>query len=113
MTFDTYQEEAWETAIYPEKGQCSYLSLAYCALGLSEAGEIQGKVKKYLRGDYGPLLTESVRSAILAELGDLLWYISAIAEELGASLDEVAQKNIYKLRDRQQRGVIRGDGDNR
>ena len=113
MTFDEYQIEAWKTALYPEKGTGSLLALAYCALGLGEQGEIQGKIKKFIRGDYGPDLTGEVRSSILAELGDLLWYVNAAVKELKASLDDVAQGNINKLRDRQKRGVIRGDGDNR
>ena len=46
MTFDEYQEATAETAIYPEAGTGSQIALAYVALGLSEAGEIQGKVKK-------------------------------------------------------------------
>jgi hypothetical protein len=42
-----------------------------------------------------------------------LWYISVIAHQLGLNLDEVAQGNISKLADRQKRGVLGGNGDNR
>ncbi len=37
---------------------------------------------------------------ILDELGDVLWYVDKIAQELGTDLEYVAQKNIRKLKDR-------------
>jgi len=43
----------------------------------------------------------------------VLWYLAQVATELNLSLDEVAEHNIAKLLDRQARGKIRGDGDNR
>jgi NTP pyrophosphatase (non-canonical NTP hydrolase) len=51
--------------------------------------------------------------AILAEVGDVLWYCARIADELGVSLEEVAKNNIAKLKDRNSRNVISGNGDNR
>jgi len=47
------------------------------------------------------------------ELGDVLWYVTAIASDLGYELDEVAQLNLDKLESRSQRGKIKGSGDNR
>lgn len=113
LTFDEYQEMARRTAIYPEVGECSPLSLAYVALGLSEAGEIQGKIKKILRQDEGSEVTEKQKSALIKEIGDTLWYLAQLASELGYGLGEVADANIKKLADRQERGVIKGNGDER
>ncbi len=112
MNFKDYQEKAVTTAIYPEKGTGSKLALAYVALGAgNEAGEVQGKIKKYLRGDSE--LTEEKRLAILDEVGDTIWYLAGVAEELGYTLDEAAERNIDKLFDRKERGVLKGNGDTR
>jgi NTP pyrophosphatase (non-canonical NTP hydrolase) len=112
MKFDEYQDLTSKTAIYPEVGTGSLIALNYCALGLSEAGEVQGKVKKIWRDDDG-VITDEKRAAILGELGDVLWYVSQAASELNSSLSDIAQANIDKLFDRRARGVVGGSGDNR
>jgi hypothetical protein len=43
----------------------------------------------------------------------VLWYLAVFADQLGMSLDEIAQKNLDKLQSRKQRGVLGGSGDNR
>ena len=53
------------------------------------------------------------KEEIRKELGDVLWYISQIANELKIPLDEVAEFNIEKLKDRMERGKLHGSGDNR
>ncbi|MFA5758753.1 MAG: nucleoside triphosphate pyrophosphohydrolase family protein [Clostridia bacterium] len=78
----------------------------------SEAGEVAGKVKKLAR-DYGGVMTGELRQEIKKELGDTLWYIAAVCDELQLTLNDVAVSNIAKLHDRQQRKCIGGDGDNR
>ncbi|GLV48246.1 hypothetical protein TJA_14020 [Thermus sp. LT1-2-5] len=108
MTFDTYQEEAKKTALYPEAYR-----LLYPVLGLAgEAGELANKVKKVLR-DHGGTLTPEAREAILQELGDVLWYVAQVATDLGERLEAVAQANLAKLRSRQERGTLSGSGDTR
>ncbi|MEZ4102976.1 MAG: MazG nucleotide pyrophosphohydrolase domain-containing protein [Candidatus Paceibacterota bacterium] len=47
------------------------------------------------------------------EIGDVLWYLSALSNDLGFTLEEVAEKNLEKLKSRQERGVVHGNGDNR
>lgn len=89
---------------YPEKH-----AIVYPALGLvGEAGEISEKVKKWLRGDK-PLDKE----AILKELGDPLWYIASLADDLGFTLQDVVDANVEKLSSRKERGVLKGEGDDR
>lgn len=111
--FDEYQDKAWDLAL----PQCK--NATYMVLGLGEAGEIQGKHKKLLRGDYegndasGELKTEALRNDIKAELGDLQWYIAGTAKAYGIKLSEIAESNISKLNDRRRRGVLQGSGDNR
>lgn len=54
-----------------------------------------------------------LRNAIKKEMGDVLWMLSQTAALMGITLETVARENIAKLTDRQQRGVIVGEGDNR
>ena len=84
-----------------------------------EAGELCDKVKKHWRNtnaeipELPGLLTEEQKSQIVLEIGDVLWYLGALASELGVSLDMIAQKNLDKLYDRHKRGVLKSGGDNR
>jgi NTP pyrophosphatase (non-canonical NTP hydrolase) len=87
--------------------------LAYPALGLAgEAGEVAEHAKKAIRDDAG-VVTEERRRAMAKELGDVLWYVSQLASELGLELDEIARANLEKLLSRQHRGVLSGSGDER
>lgn len=109
MDFNTYQQKARETAIYPNMGS----EFTYPALGLvGEAGEIANKLKKVIRDNDG-VLTDKVRESVGDEIGDCLWYIAQLATEMGYDLDTLAQNNVNKLASRKERGVIAGSGDNR
>ena len=110
MQMNEYQTQATATAIYPGKGTA--LGLAYVGLGLGEAGEVQGKIKKILR-DNGGEITQETRVAIAKELGDVLWYVAMVAEELDFGLQHIARLNLAKLADRADRGVLGGSGDER
>ena len=68
--------------------------------------------KKVIRDD-GGLVTAERREAMAKELGDVLWYVSQVASELGLELEEIAQQNLSKLLSRQRRGVLSGSGDER
>lgn len=59
------------------------------------------------------IFSKSDRLEIAKELGDVLWYLSVLANDLGYSLDEVAALNIEKIRSRNERGKLHGNGDNR
>lgn len=108
MELDKYQEFASETAVYG-----AGMSVVYPALGLgNEAGEVLGKVKKVLRDNDG-VYDEERTLAIGDEIGDTLWYMAALARDLGLSLNTIAERNIAKLKSRRERGVIHGSGDNR
>ena len=109
MTFETYQEESRKTALYPDVGN----NIIYPSLGLcGEAGEVAEKIKKVLRDKKGDVDDET-RLAIQGEIGDVLWYASQLASELGLSLEDIAHHNLEKLFSRKSRGVLKGDGDNR
>lgn len=112
MKMNEYQDFTMNTALYPGAGEGTLAAIAYCGLGLGEAGEVQGKIKKIIRDNNGEVSNE-VKSAIAAELGDVLWYVARLAAELGYPLGNIAEANIAKLLDRRERGVVTGSGDNR
>lgn len=103
-TFDEYEKFVNELKIYPRE-----YSIVYPALGIAgEAGEIAEKIKKWMRGD-----GELNKNALLLELGDPLWYIVALANDLGFTLQDVIDANVEKTRSRRSRNVVMGDGDYR
>jgi NTP pyrophosphatase (non-canonical NTP hydrolase) len=108
MDLNEYQQAAQRTAIYPDHHR-----VLYPALGLaSEAGEVAGKIKKVLRdrdGDFDRAPVEAIKD----ELGDVLWYVAALAGDLGLSLEAIAAANLDKLASRQERGRLGGGGDRR
>jgi NTP pyrophosphatase (non-canonical NTP hydrolase) len=136
MDFNEYQKKARETAIYPDKGS----NLIYPALKLAgEAGEVAEKIGKLMRdrgykpgaapwtltpyyepcpitfteGDLPSQVVIEIEEDLIKELGDVLWYIAALASEMNLSLGWIARKNLEKLADRAKRNVLGGSGDNR
>lgn len=131
-TLANYQRLATRTAIYP--GQGTPIGLAYCALKLNgEAGELAEHVGKAMRDDdflpvsqcsredppfwlvanLNGVLTPERKALLIKEVGDVLWYASAICNELGISLEDAATQNLVKLWDRSKRNTLQGSGDNR
>ena len=103
----TYDEFVLETAMLPAT------ETTYFALGLAgEAGEVADQAKRIIRDDGGEL-TEDRRHKILLELGDVLWYLTALANHLGISLAEVQRANVEKLTRRYRENKLHGDGDDR
>jgi len=109
MNFNAYQKKAFATAKYPSIGNNPY----YPTLGLcGEAGEVAEKIKKVMRDDGGFFSIEKLVE-IEKELGDVMWYVAAVATELGLTMETIAEKNIAKLASRKKRGLISRSGDNR
>ena len=106
MNFNEYQKLARSTAVYPEEYKVVYPALGLCG----EAGEVADKIKKTVRGDT-PL--DEVTGNIAMELGDVLWYVATLADDLGVELEDVAKWNVDKLQRRMRSNKIKGDGDNR
>ena len=78
-------------------------------LGLvGESGEVAEKIKKLFR-DKGKFSDEDV----LKELGDVLFYVVALSNIFGGNLKKTMEMNMTKLNDREQRGKLKGSGDNR
>ena len=93
MNFDEYQQLAARTLA---RDRSHEQQLANAALGLTgESGETAEIIKKHLFH-----ATPLDRDAIIKELGDCLWYIGAFATVPDVSPDDIAQRNIEKLRKR-------------
>jgi NTP pyrophosphatase (non-canonical NTP hydrolase) len=107
-SLEKYQMFVRSTKVYDRE-----YSLVYPILGLAnEAGEVAGKLKKIMRDDAGQLSTERF-DELVAELGDVLWYVTAVADDLGITVSDIFYANYLKLNDRASRGMIKGSGDNR
>ena len=109
MEFETYQYFARKTAVFPKE-----FTVIYPAMGVaSEAGECLEKIKKQLRDKNCNWDDVEFKEKVAKEMGDVLWYLANLAEDLGMNLNDVAELNLKKLKDRQDRGVLKGEGDNR
>jgi NTP pyrophosphatase (non-canonical NTP hydrolase) len=95
----TYQAQALQTDQVPGSSDDEFASaIIVPILGLAgETGQLLSEYKKHLRdGDAHRLFKDRVAE----ELGDLLWYVSNVASKFGLDLDEVADRNLAKVRAR-------------
>jgi NTP pyrophosphatase (non-canonical NTP hydrolase) len=98
MKANDYQQLAARTTIAKPDFEISdkQVMLSWWAIGLTgEAGEVADLIKKGIYHQQGldPLLLKK-------ELGDVLWYVSALCTEMGFTLEEVMQLNVDKLKAR-------------
>lgn len=124
ITANDYQCKARVTATYPEAVKDivadrklhqteKLLRLSYLMTGLTgEVGELQGTFSKVIR-DSGGKIYESDLLNMKRELGDICWFVAELATEFNIPLGEILSQNLDKLRDRLERNVISGSGDDR
>jgi NTP pyrophosphatase (non-canonical NTP hydrolase) len=108
MTFDEFTEAAGQREIR-QHGSAYPFEPWYYALGLTgDAGEVGDKVKRIYRDAGGDVsrLPPRDRDILLHELGDVLWYVNALAVKLGGSLDDVAHRHRDRLDDLERRGAL-------
>lgn len=108
LSFAQYQIRASSTAFYPHAMEGGHpVAMAYTVLKLNgEAGEVAELLGKMWRTEGGMVkLTAEARRKLIEELGDVMWYVAAIASELGISLEDVAAHNLAKLAARAEHGV--------
>ena len=106
MTTDICAYSQWVEGKIMTEGETRLVENTLGLIG--ESGEIAEKIKKLLRDN-----TKVEAQDIIKELGDVAFYLTALANYFGSSLTEVLELNIIKLNDRQERGVLKGSGDNR
>lgn len=97
--YDEYADGVATLALYPHTGEESIASLIYPAFGLcGESAELTEKV--HLCKDAEGIVQN--RDEIEKEFGDVLWYLTRMAAELGSSLSKVAfegEKNLVRVED--------------
>jgi NTP pyrophosphatase (non-canonical NTP hydrolase) len=95
VEFSAFQRAARETSQLrlggPQAAIAPMLGLA------SETGSILNVYKKYLRDGID---LAANREFLREELGDLLWYVAAVATACGLDLEEIAECNLRRTRDR-------------
>ena len=107
MNLDEYQERAKRTDLNVISKEND---LDYYALGLaSEAGEFAGRMK-IIHRNKASVLSDIDKQGLASELGDVLWYVSALANKLGFTLDDIAENNLRKLYNRQQNKELKIHG---
>lgn len=97
MTFDEYQKAAYRTKRPDQSHRDDLLNFA---LGLTgEAGEAGDYIKKVIFHGH-----EMDPEVLKKELGDVLWYVAGLATTVGLRLEDIAEGNIAKLKQRYPQG---------
>ena len=110
MNLDEYQEKARKTDLHTK---VKANELDYYLLGLAtETGDVLSRVK-YVYRDYKGNFSAIEKEKIKKELGDLLWYLSAICDRFDFSLEDVAELNLKKLSNRAQNNTLHGENPDR
>lgn len=79
------------------------------ALGISgEAGEVTDYIKKVAFHGH-----ELDKDKLVKEIGDVLWYAALLADTIGINLEEIAIRNIDKLKIRYPEGFSHENSINR
>lgn len=103
MTLNEYQD-------FVDDIRLPSASHGYARLGLvGEVGELLSVYAKAVRD--GPRADYDAN--IKKELGDIMWFVSALASDHGLTLAEIIEANVEKLSSRRDRGTLQGSGDNR
>ena len=99
MNLNNYQREAQKTDRVPgRKNAQAGVDLVVPLLGLAgETGELLSEYKKHLRDGSAHLL---FKDRVAEELGDLLWYVANVAAKFDLKLEDIAQGNLKKTKDR-------------
>lgn len=97
LTFNTYQYWTRIETRYPKE---NFDGIVYYSIGLAaESGEIANEVARAIRND-NSTLTPARKTAVIEEIGDCLWHLTALADILGVRLEDVARSNKRKLDNR-------------
>lgn len=99
---EIYQDFVAETSSDKVKGT-GQLEILWSVSGLvAEAGEVSGVCEKALRKN-GVILPED-EDKLFDELGDALYFLTAVCNALDVTLDSVMEFNISKIVSRREEG---------
>lgn len=100
VTFGRYQIQSSRTLPVVTGDESLRWNRVIAAIGLAgEVGEVVDLIKK-IEGHKHPINHDK----LIEELGDVLWYVAALASFYQINLDMAAVKNIEKLRKRYPEG---------
>ena len=114
MNFKQYQDETIATFSTEETFKDKKITPRDCivlvaALGVSsEAGEVADLIKKQYFHN-----TELDRDELCKEMGDVLCYLTVLADQYGYTLEEVAERNREKINRRYPKGFNFEDANKR
>ena len=106
MDLNKYQIESRKTWLLNYNNDEIRAILGVCG----ESGELAEKYKKYLRED---ISYQEYKELVRFELGDILYYISRVADNVNSSLNDIAELNLEKINKRKKENKIKGNGDKR
>jgi NTP pyrophosphatase (non-canonical NTP hydrolase) len=110
MNFEEYSKLSKYTVKYPQATEQD--NLLYIGTSLAgEVGEVCNELKKVFRDSRG-VVTPDAKEKIIDETGDVMWYLARLLETLEVPMDTVLAKNIQKLVDREEQGVLGSESDN-
>lgn len=92
MSGDSFQEQCMPTWRSHPSWQDAVL---HAALGLGEAGEVQGRLKQYLYKPSKGITPEDVKE----ELADLYYYVAILAAHFDWTLEDLQSLLAEKLKD--------------
>lgn len=111
MNASKYQQQAARTLIDAPDFEIpdNEIMLVWNAIGLAgEAGEVCELVKKGVFHQHG-----IDREKMVKELGDVLWYVSALCTKLDMDMGVIMEVNIRKLQERYPQGYSSQDSKRR
>lgn len=83
-------------------------ALSLAGMGLAgEAGEVCDLAKKVVH--HGRPLDDAMRTRLVEEAGDVLWYLAFLADTLGVTMEDMARANVAKLARRYPNGFNTAD----
>lgn len=106
FTFEDYQAFV-RSSQRPQSTNTEYLG---CGLA-GEVGEVVGLIAKARRDGVAGMTR--LQECMPKELGDALWFVGALADFHGWTLEDIARGNVDKITGRIARGTLCGHGDNR
>lgn len=112
MNLAVCQHEEPDYLVRGVRGAGPHEWAAALSIAVSKYTESLGKSMR--DGDYsGGELTDTWRERLRDQLEMVLWCIGGVGSCYGQKLHQIAELNVKKLKDRDARGVTKGDGDNR
>lgn len=107
LRFNEFQDLARVTRLPSADATYAIINLA------GEVGEVCSKFAKARRDGIPEDREEAFTFGVQLEIGDILWHLAAICDDLDVTLEECADMVLGKLKAREKAGTLGGSGDSR